>query len=79
MNLNLIDNPELAALPSVAAQIAVWFWNDKQLTPLADGTFYNYSMMTWKINGGLKGMKERTENLEIAMEALVCGDILKGT
>lgn len=82
LSIDLDFNPELAAFPSVAAKIAVWFWKNQtnvDLNTLADGTFYNYSVMTEKItNGSIKGLTERTLNLERAMETFECGEILKG-
>ena len=81
LSLDLINNPEMAAFPSVAAKIAVWFWQkgaNVDLNTLADNTFYSYSIMTSKINGGLTGLKERTELLEKAIDLFKCSSLLKG-
>ena len=72
---------ELAAFPSIATKIAVWYWTDGanvNLNTLGDGTFYGYSIMTSKINGKIRGLSDRTLKLEKAMEALECGELLKG-
>ena len=81
LSLDLVNDPEMAAFPSVAAKIAVWFWQNGayvDLNTLADNTFYSYSIMTSKINGGLKRLKERTELLEKAIDLYKCSSLLKG-
>lgn len=78
LGLPLVDNPELAAMPSNAIKIAIWFWNNRTLSQHADGTFYSYSMLTWKINGGLADMDKRTNLLKKASQVLMCGKIRKG-
>lgn len=77
-----MDNPEKAAFPSVAAKVAVWFWTKYtgvDLNTLADGTFYSYSIMTAKINGGLNGLDKRTHLLEKAFSVFKCGKLSKGS
>jgi len=81
LSMDLIGNPELAAFPSVSEQIARYYFQKMKkidLNTLADGTFYNYSMMTYLINGGLKNMKDRVDLLEKFMSKLNCGQLLKG-
>jgi hypothetical protein len=78
---NLIENPELAAFPSVSSEIARYYFEQMKkinLNTLADGTFYNYSMMTYLINGALTNMKDRVDLLEKFMNEFKCGRLLKG-
>ncbi|RNA13431.1 chitinase [Brachionus plicatilis] len=81
LGIPLLDNPELAAFPSVAAKIAVWYWQkakDVDLNSFADGTFYGFSLLTEAISGGINGLNDRTKLLESANEQLRCGFLLKG-
>lgn len=83
LGLNLTEDPELAAFPSVAAQIAVWYWQSGSkdginLNDLADGTFYNYTMITYEIQGGIDRLLERTNLLKKASDMLDCGPIARG-
>ena len=59
LGLDLLNKPELAADPATAAQIAVWFWQNKtkNITNFADT-----KTVTHKINPALKGLKDRQEN-----------------
>ena len=36
IGLDLLDNPEAAAEPDTAARLAVIYWNDRQISPLAE-------------------------------------------
>ena len=78
LNIDLINNPELAAFPYVAGKIAVWYWSSKNLISYSDGTFYGYSKLTKLINGGLNGLGNRTLLLEKTVSKLQCGKIIKG-
>ncbi len=87
INKDLVNQPELAAFPSIAAQIAVLYWTsgtNVNLNTLADGTFYSYSLISWKINcpnkNGCKvnGIVDRTLKFEKAMKLFNCGAILRG-
>ena len=57
LGLDLEGNPDLAARPDVAAQLAVAYWSDRNLNALADvGDFVG---ITQKINGGTNGLADR--------------------
>ncbi len=71
----------MAAFPSISDQISRYYFQKMKkidLNTLADGTFYNYSMMTYLINGGLNNMKDRVDLLEKFMNEFNCGRLLKG-
>jgi putative chitinase len=81
LGLDLVNNPEMAAFPTVSAKIAVLFWEygtSVNLNSLADSSFYNYSIMTSKINGGLNGLSDRTQLLAKAISLFQCTSLLKG-
>ena len=81
LSLDLVNNPEMAAFPTISAKIAALFWEygtSVNLNSLADSSFYNYSIMTSKINGGLNGLLDRTQLLEKAISLFQCSSLLKG-
>ncbi|RMZ93306.1 collagen alpha-1(XXII) chain, partial [Brachionus plicatilis] len=81
LGIDLENQPELAAFPSIASKIARWFWQfgtKENLNTFSDGTFYGFSRITSLINGGLNGFKERVELLETAAKTLQCGELMKG-
>jgi predicted chitinase len=64
LNIDLINNPELAAFPSVAGKIAARYWRKKNLNAYSDGTFYSFSKQTKIINGGLLSFVVELKNFE---------------
>ena len=78
LNIDLINNPELAAFPSIAGRIAAWFWKKNNLNIYSDGTFYSFSKQTQIINGGITGLDDRTLKLEKIFSKLNCGKIVQG-
>ena len=53
----LLDNPNLAAQPTVAVKIACAFWTEHGIGRLADAD--DVEGVTRKINGGLNGLADR--------------------
>ena len=71
LSLNLIDNPNSAALPDVAFRVAGLFWSKKGLNELADRvTPEAFREITRRINGGFNGLAERERFYEAAKSAL---------
>lgn len=60
LGLPLLEKPELAANPEIAAKIAVWFWNTRVKPSVTD--FTNTTAVTKKINPGLSGLENRHDN-----------------
>ncbi len=60
--------PEMAETPQVAAYIAAWFWNRKDLNRFADSG--DFITLTRRINGGLNGLANRKSYWARAKEAL---------
>lgn len=62
LNLPLIEQPELAAIPGVGFRIAGAYWKMHGLNELADReTEDNFKRITRKINGGLTHLAQRIE------------------
>lgn len=60
VNLDLVNNPELAREPVAAAKVAFAFWDARNCSPLADNG--DVEGVTEKINGTAKlGLKERRD------------------
>lgn len=62
----LVRNPELAADPKVAAQIAVWFWKTQVKAPDPTDT----AAVTKKINGGTTGLEDRHNKFAAIMNLM---------
>ena len=62
LNIDLVNNPDLASQPNYAAQIAVSYWNTRVVK---GGKIGNIAQVTKKIAGSSKqGIKSRTEKLK---------------
>jgi predicted chitinase len=59
LGLDLLNHPELAADPAIAAKIAVWFWKAKT-KGITD--FSDTKTVTHKINPALRGLEDRHAN-----------------
>ena len=71
LGLNLVDNPDSAALPVVAFRVAALFWSKKGLNELADRvTPEAFKEITRRINGGFNGLAERERFYEVAKAAM---------
>ena len=71
LGLDLEGSPNLAAVPGVSLRVALEYWNDHKLSPLADED--DIEAITKRINGGLNGIDDRQENLDRAKEELGIG------
>lgn len=61
LNLDLINNPELACEPATALRIACEYWKSRKLNVLADND--DLVGVTKKINGGTNGIASRKQLL----------------
>lgn len=57
LGVDLVNNPDQAADPDLAAKIAVWYWNKRVKRKISD--FKNTTEVTRKINKGLDGLINR--------------------
>lgn len=62
LNLPLLDQPDLASNPEVAAKIAIWYWNSRVKPHVSD--FTDTKAVTKRINPGLKGLQDRHDNFQ---------------
>lgn len=60
LGIDLINKPELAAKPDIAAQIAVWYWNTRVKPYVKD--FKDTAAVTKYINPRLNGLQDRQQN-----------------
>ncbi len=69
LNLDLVGSPSMAAEDlSVSLRIAVWFWNSRNLSTLADQD--DLVTITRRINGGTNGLASRRAYLARAKAAI---------
>ena len=66
-DLRLVKTPDLVLLPEIACEVAVWFWNYKNIRPLALAD--DIIAVTKKVNGGTNGLADRKEWLKRTKEA----------
>lgn len=57
LGIDLINNPDLAADPKIAAQIALWYWNSRVRPNVSD--FSDTRQVTRQINPALHGLDRR--------------------
>jgi putative chitinase len=60
LGLPLEKNPDLASRPEIAAQIAVWYWQNRTRPNVRD--FYDVRRVTATINPAQRGARSREEN-----------------
>ena len=73
LGLNLEENPEQVATPSVGFRTSVWFWTTHKLNYLADqNTLPAFRKITKIINGGKKGQADREKYWKTAKSTLGC-------
>lgn len=65
---DFINFPEKISLPYYAVMSACWFWNKKDLNTLADEG--NFKAITRKVNGALRGWKDRLHIYTLALMIL---------
>ncbi|MCL4502093.1 MAG: hypothetical protein M1438_09580 [Deltaproteobacteria bacterium] len=68
LDLDLVDNPEIAETPEAAGYIAAWYWNSRNLNRYADAG--DFRTITRRINGGYNGWADRVAFWERAKDAL---------
>lgn len=88
---NLVLRPEYAAFPSYAFKIAAWFWTSnayvvqstslsrkESLNILADGTFFNYTMLTNSLTNNLQSLKQRADINDLILKELSYSTLKRG-
>jgi putative chitinase len=64
LGLDLISNPDLAAEPEVAAEIAIWYWQKRVQPRVTDWNKTTVKAVTTPINPGGKGMASRERHFQ---------------
>jgi putative chitinase len=68
LGIDLLNKPELAARPDVAAKVAVWYWNTRVKPHVQN--FNDTRAVTQKINPAAKGLENRHENFKDYMRII---------
>lgn len=68
LNVDLVNNPDLAAQPEVGFRIAGAFWDNRNLNSYADKS--DFKVITYRINGGYNHLDERTAYYKKALSVL---------
>ncbi len=63
LGIDLENNPEIVALPSMGLMVACKFWSDNGLNALADKD--DMVAVTRRINGGTNGLEDRKKHLAL--------------
>jgi predicted chitinase len=71
LGVDLVANPDLAAKPEYAFQIAGAYWRQRGLNELADGgTDEDFKDITIRINGGTTNLADRQRYYAVAKKVL---------
>jgi len=66
MGIDLVGDPDQAAQPDLALQIAIHWWEDR----IPDSMIGDPEKVTQRVNGGLIGLADREHLTDLAREAL---------
>src|SRR5690606_24265284 len=74
LGIDLVNNPDLASDPDIAAAIALWYWyvarpKISQAAQLGDVRF-----VTRQINGGLNGLADRSSKYQYYLDKINSGE-----
>lgn len=58
LGIDLVNHPELAEKPDVAAKVSLWYWKTRVRPKISN--FANTKAVTKKVNGGVNGLQDRT-------------------
>ena len=68
LGLPLLNNPEMASNPEVAAKIAIWYWNTRVKPNIRN--FADTASVTKYINPAARGLENRNENFKDYMRII---------
>lgn len=68
LGIDLLNHPELAARPDVAAKIAVWYWNTRVRPNVKN--FADTAAVTRAINPAMRGLQDRDANFKDYMRII---------
>lgn len=70
LGINLVDNPDLAADPEIAADIALWYWKIR-VKPKVSGKYSDTRQVTRQINPGMQGLQKRQQEFNKYKQEIV--------
>jgi putative chitinase len=59
LGIDLLDKPDVLALPENAVRSAAWYWKENDLNLFADSD--RFGSLTKRINGGFNGLDDRIQ------------------
>lgn len=59
LGVDLVNRPELAEKPDIAAKVSLWYWKTRVQPKISN--FANTKAVTKKVNGGVNGLQQRTQ------------------
>jgi putative chitinase len=68
LGLDLLNHPELAEKPDIAAKIAIWYWNTRVKPNVRN--FADTASVTKYINPAARGLEDRHENFKDYMRII---------
>lgn len=68
LGIDLLNHPELAEKPDIAAKIAIWYWNTRVKPTVKN--FADTPTVTKAINPALRGLQDRHENFKDYMRII---------
>lgn len=74
LGIDLVNNPDMASDPEVAAKIATWYWQSRSGLSEA-GKAGDIEAVTKKINGGLNGLADRAAKTEMYRNEAISGKL----
>jgi len=69
LGLPLEQNPDMAVIPKVAADIAIWYWKSRVQPKVTDFGTSTVKNVTKQINPGMKGLKSRQTKYQALAKA----------
>ena len=68
LGIDLLQHPELAEKPNIAAKIAVWYWNTRVKPKVSN--WDDTAAVTKAINPALRGLQDRADNFKDYMRII---------
>jgi putative chitinase len=70
LELDLVEQPDVLLDPAHAVRAGGWYWRTVNGNRLSYTSLHDVELLTRYINGGINGLKQRTELFELALKVL---------
>ncbi|CAF1393169.1 unnamed protein product [Didymodactylos carnosus] len=77
LDSEIIESPEKAAMPDKAIKIATTKWTSN-MTKLADGTMYGFSMLWYLLTDGIDGLADAAKQYAKVLRQIECSSLHTG-